>query len=130
MFELDPAFRTKFGFSKDADWNDPSVYKHPRFVTHGIALVAAFDKAIDFLGPDLEPLEMELQDLGRRHTRMSALPEYWPIVGEALFFTLEQALGEDFNEEIKKSWSVVYHFLAYHMIKGLLLELTELSQQQ
>jgi len=126
MFELDPAFRTKFGFDVNCDWNDPAVCQNPRFIMHGIALVAAFDKAVDFLGPDLEPLELEVADLGRRHVAMGALPEHFPLVGEALFYTLEQALGEEeFNDKLKKSWTKVYHFLAYHLIMGLLSELSE-----
>jgi len=125
MFELNPAFRVQFGFTEDADWNDPKVYQDKKFMMHGIALVVAVDKAVDFLGPDLEPLELELEDLGRRHIHMCAKPEYWPEVGEALFYALGLALGDDFDDKLKKAWTVVYHFLAYYMIRGLLLELSE-----
>ena len=127
MFEIEEAFRVQFGFTKEADWNDPRIYENKMFVMHGVALVIAVDKAIQFLGPDLEPLEQDLHDLGRRHIHMGAKPEYWPLVGDALFYTLEAALGEDFTPRVQESWSVVYHFLAYHMIQGLLAELSERS---
>ena len=127
MFEVEEAFRVQFGFTKDADWNDAKVYENKMFVMHGVALVIAVDKAIHFLGPDLEPLEKDLHDLGRRHIHMGAKPEYWPLVGEALFYTLEAALGDDFTLAVRDSWTLVYHFLAYHMIQGLLQELSERS---
>ena len=127
MFEIDEAFRVQFGFNKDTDANDPAIYQDKKFVMHGVALVIAVDKAIDFLGPDLEPLEMELEELGRRHIHMGAKPEYWPLVGDALFHTLGAALGEKFDSKLQKSWTVVYHFLAYYMIRGLLAELSERS---
>ena len=53
------------------------------------------------------------------------MPEHWPVVGTALFHVLEQMLGDQFTEKIKASWDVVYHFLAYNMIIGLLSELSE-----
>ena len=125
MFELDVSFRIQYGFQENADPNDPAVYQSPQFVQSGILLLAAVDKAVDFLGPDLEPLETDLRDLGRRHIHMGALPEHWPVVGTALFHVLEQMLGDQFTEKIKASWDVVYHFLAYNMIIGLLSELSE-----
>jgi len=129
MFELDPAFRVQFGFQEDSDPNDPAVYESPQFIQHGIALTAAVDKAIHFLGPDLEPLELDLRDLGRRHIFMGAFPEHWPLVGIALFHVLEQALGDQFTEKVQNSWKVVYHFLAYNMIMGLIAELSERQNQ-
>jgi len=127
MFELDPAFRTTFGFSKDADANDPVVYKNAKFLAHGQKFLSMIEKAVDCLGPDLEPLETELYDLGRRHVLMNALPEYWPTVGEALFHMLENVLGDAFTDEVRKAWTVVYHFMAYNMIQGLLNELAKRS---
>ena len=129
MFELDSAFRVHFGFPEDADPNDPVVYQNPQFRQIGFKLFAVFDKAIHFLGPDLEPLEEELRDLGRRHIHMGALPEHWPLVGQALFHTLEQMLGDQFSGKTKASWEVVYHFMAYNMVMGLVAELTERQSQ-
>ena len=124
-FELDSSFRVHFGFPEDADPNDPVVYQNPQFRQFGFKLFGVFEKAIHFLGPDLEPLEVELRDLGRRHIHMGALPEHWPLVGQALFHSLEQMLGEQFSGKTKASWEVVYHFMAYNMVMGLVAELTE-----
>ena len=128
MFELDVAFRVHFGFPEDADPNDPVVYQNPQFRQIGLKLFAVFDKAIHFLGPDLEPLEEDLRDLGRRHIHMGALPDHWPLVGQALFHALEQMLGQ-FSGKTKDSWEVVYHFMAYNMIMGLVAELTKRQNQ-
>ena len=125
MFELDATFRVQYGFGDDCDWNDQTVYQSPRFVAKGHTLVMMFDKAIHSLGPDLEPLEAELQTLGKRHVFLNALPEHWVSVGTALFHALEQLLGDDFTAADQKSWSKVYSFLAYNMIIGLIKELSE-----
>jgi len=128
MFELHKDFRLQFGFPENVDFNDPKVYKDKKFIMHGASLVVAVDKAIDYLGPDLEPLEMELEELGSRHVHMGAKPEHWPLVGDALFHVLEVGLGKEvFNDKLKKSYKVVYHFLAYYMIRGLLQELSSRS---
>lgn len=128
LFELEADFRVQFGFEKDCDWNDATVYKDPRFEAKGVSLISMLDKAIDSLGPDLEPLEVELQTLGRRHILMEALPEHWVCIGHALLHALEQSLGEDFTPSDKESWSMVYNFMAYNMIIGLVTELAERSE--
>jgi len=130
MFELDAAFRVQYGFGEDCDWNCPTVYENPRFVAHGSTLIMMIDVAVNSLGPDLEPLEDELQTLGRRHIHMNALPEHWPFVGEALVYALKQILGNDaFTTSMEKSWSKVHNFLAYNMIIGLVRELAERSKK-
>jgi hypothetical protein len=125
LFELDADFRVQYGFGIDCDWNDATVYKDPRFEAKGVSLISMLDKAIDSLGPDLEPLEVELQTLGRRHILMEALPEHWVCIGHALLHAVEQSLGEDFTPSDKESWSMVYNFMAYNMVIGLVTELAE-----
>ena len=126
MFELDPGLSKQYGFGKD--WHTPSGYMNPRFEAKAVVLIAMIDKVIVSLGPDLEPMEVELQSLGRRHVLMEAQPENWVSMGSALFHTLELALGKEFTPSDKSSWSVVYNFLAYNMIIGLVAELAERSE--
>ena len=123
LFELVPEVKTAWGFSADFDpdnLNDPG---HNRFISKGLGFMAGVDKALAFLGPDLEPLEVELVELGRVHFLfMAAQPEFWPPVGLALMHTFEKLLGDKFTEDMKEAWGILYNFMAYWMIEGLLKE--------
>jgi len=129
IFELHPPFRVQFGFQANTDPDDPVVYQDPTFVAHGMAgwrSLGQSNRPFHALGPDREPLESELNEIGRRHIHMNALPDHWPIFEEALlFYALKELLGSAFNEKVKKSWKVFYHFLVYQVIMGLLAELLE-----
>jgi hemoglobin-like flavoprotein len=120
MFELEPDCIRMFGFHQDTKYDDPTLWDNEKFVKKGIALIVAVDIALSFLGPDLEPLEAQLLELGGRHVARQCKPKHWPMVGVALFYTLEQALGEKFTVEIQNCWIVLYNFLGYHMIQGLI----------
>ncbi len=120
MFELEPDCIRMFGFPSDTKHDDPALSNDEKFIKKGIALVVAVDIALSFLGPDLEPLEDQLVDLGTRHVARQCKPKHWPMVGVALFYTLEQALGDKFTKEIQDCWVTLYNFLGYHMIRGLI----------
>jgi len=93
-------------------------------LSKGIQLMKAFDMAVGFLGPDLDPLESQLRRLGRRHAVMGTRPSHWPLMGQALFEVLEEFMGSlggpSFDEETKEAWTTVYTFWGYHMIQGVL----------
>jgi hemoglobin-like flavoprotein len=56
-----------------------------------------------------------LEQLGVRHARYGVLPEHYPLVGQALLGTLEQALGAAFTREVRDAWVTVYQALATTM---------------
>ena len=117
MFELEPDCIRMFGFPLDTKYDDPALSNDEKFVKKGIALIVAVDIALTFLGPDLED---QLVELGTRHVARQCKPKHWPMVGVALFYTLEQALGDKFTKEIQDCWVTLYNFLGYHMIRGLI----------
>lgn len=51
-----------FNFSATED-----IKANPSFHHHASTMVDMIDMAVSFLGPDLEPLEEDLQQVGRRH---------------------------------------------------------------
>jgi hemoglobin-like flavoprotein len=120
MFELEPDCIRMFSFPEDTKHDDPALSENDKFIKKGIALIAAVDVALTFLGPDLEPLEDQLVELGGRHVARQCHPRHWPMVGVALFHTLDAALAEKFTPEIQRCWIVLYNFLGYHMIQGLM----------
>lgn len=101
-----------------------------RFLTKGVVLIKAIDTAVQLLGPDLYPLEDDLFDLGKRHIHMKAQPEFWPLVGEALFLVFEECLGNKFQGPVKDARSVMYNFLGYHMIQGLVYQYNEIEKKR
>jgi len=69
--------------------------------------VASLDK-IDQILP-------AVQELGRRHGTYGVRDEHYGLVGEALLWTLERGLGNDFTPDVKDAWAVVYGTLAQTM---------------
>ena len=128
MFELDPETKTMFGFPEDTRHDDPALKNDEKFMTKGIRLIEAVDIAIGFLGPDLDPLEQTLFELGGRHVERQCRPHHWPIVGMALFYVFEQCLGDEFTFDLRESWTIMYNFLSYHMIQGLLAKCPALAE--
>ena len=128
MFELDPEIIPIFGFPEDTRFDDPELTNNEAFMTKGISFVKGVDTSIGFLGPELETLEHSLRELGARHVARKVHPHYWPVVGEALFHVFEVGLGDEFSGELREAWTIIYNFLGYHMIQGLLTECPSLAE--
>jgi class 3 adenylate cyclase/hemoglobin-like flavoprotein len=61
---------------------------------------------------DMAPV---LRDLGRRHVRYGARPEYYPMVGGVLIETMAEKLGDRFLPEMREAWQE-----AYRQITGMM----------
>jgi hypothetical protein len=120
QFELEPDCIRMYGFPSDTRYDDPALSDNAMFIQKGIALVGALDIALSYLGPDLEPLIESLEEMGGRHVARQCKPKHWPMVGVAWFNTLEHILGPKFTDEVQHCWIVLYNFLGYHMIQGLI----------
>jgi hemoglobin-like flavoprotein len=67
---------------------------------------------------DPERLIPVVQSLGERHKGYGVEDAHYDIVGEALLWTLEQGLGENFTTEVCDAWTAVYTLLASVMIEA------------
>ncbi len=56
----------------------------------------------------VESIIPAVQDLGKRHVAYGVTADQYKPVGEALIWTLEQGLGEDFTPEVKDAWVTTY----------------------
>ena len=100
VFELAPEFRPMFPA-------DMSVQKH-NFISKLAVLVGSLDQTTGLLaGADI---------LGRNHQRYGVKPEHYPIVGEALLWSLERGLGPHWNDQVEQAWRKVYGVIAQRMI--------------
>ncbi|MEC4988141.1 MAG: globin family protein, partial [Oscillatoria sp. PMC 1068.18] len=65
-----------------------------------------------------EVLESALKGLGAKHVKYGALPEHYPLVGNALLTTFEQYLGSDWTPEVKQAWVDAYGSITELMLSG------------
>mmetsp|Transcript_4767 Transcript_4767/g.12113 ORF Transcript_4767/g.12113 Transcript_4767/m.12113 type:complete len:463 (-) Transcript_4767:107-1495(-) len=128
LFRLAPPTIELFGFPSDTRFDDPSLSNNKMFIGKGSRLIKAFDQAASFLGPDLEPFEAQLYELGWRHVAMKAQPEFWPVVGEALMCTFEDCMIGGFTAQEREAWTIIYNFMGFHMIQGLTAHYEELAE--
>lgn len=99
LFELDPELKKMF----TADMTE-----------QGRKLMTMINTAVNSLG-NLATIVPAVQELGKRHADYGVKDKDYDSVGEALIWTLEQGLGEDFTEEVKSAWIETYTLLATTM---------------
>lgn len=62
-------------------------------------------------------LTTEITHLGMHHQKLGTTPHHYEVVGDALIWTLEKGLGQDWNEELKNAWISCYVELAENLQK-------------
>jgi hemoglobin-like flavoprotein len=67
---------------------------------------------------NLNQLIPAVKALGARHRGYGVTTEHYRLVGEALLWTLERGLGQDFTPEVRSAWAKVYQVLAATMQAG------------
>jgi hemoglobin-like flavoprotein len=81
-------------------------------------LMAAVKVAVDGLGC-LDEVAPFLVRLGRRHVRYGVPPGHFAVGGEALLWTLEQALAEAFTPDVRDAWVAAWNVIAGAMLAGM-----------
>lgn len=99
LFELDPSLRSMFKSD---------------MAEQGKKLMTMITVAVRSLNR-LETIVEDVRKLGVRHKDYGVKDEHYDTVGAALLWTLGQALGESFDEELKTAWTKVYTLLATAM---------------
>lgn len=67
----------------------------------------------------LDTILSEITKLAQRHAEYGVQPFHYKIVGEALLWTLEKGLEENWNEEVQESWTICYSLLSNAMINAI-----------
>ena len=102
LFELDPSLRRLFkGDMK----------------RQGGMLMTMIGSAVRGLS-DPNALIPVLIALGRRHSGYGVVDAHYTTVAEALLWTLEQGLGEDFDAQAREAWTAAYMLMASVMQQG------------
>ncbi len=96
LFELKPSFKSLFkGDMK----------------TQGIMLMKMLDYVVTGLD-EPDKIVPAIKDLGKRHVGYGVKEEYYETIGEALLWTLEKGIGEDFTQDVKEAWAEAYKLLS------------------
>jgi len=96
LFELAPELRRLFKSNMDQQ---------------GPKLIGMLALAVKELERPAELIPV-LQELGRRHVEYGVKSEHYPIVGEALLWTLENVFGTAFTQDVRQAWAATYGFLS------------------
>ena len=99
LFELNPAYRELF----------PSD-----MTEQGRKLMAMINTAVNGLN-NLEAIVPAVEEMGKRHVGYGVKDEDYDTVGEALLWTLDAGLGDDFTDDVKQAWTDTYVILATTM---------------
>lgn len=102
LFELDPNMKYLFK-------NDLKVQR------------IKFVDSINYLARRMEDLEEttnKMKKLGLKHKGYMVKEGHYPIFGDALIYSFEHHLGEEFDDKSKTAWIKLYDSVAEFMIKG------------
>ena len=99
LFALDPSLRSMFKGD---------------MVEQGRKLMAIINTAVNSLD-NLGPILGAVEDMGRRHATYGVSDAHYDTVGNALIWTLDKGLGEQFTPAVKEAWVETYTTLASAM---------------
>jgi len=83
---------------------------------------AQYQKLIDMLCAivcrldDMDALAKDIKAIAARHINYGVKPDHYRLAGNALLWTLEKGLGNDWNAKVKESWYACYEMVAAMMI--------------
>jgi hemoglobin-like flavoprotein len=83
----------------------------------GRKLMAMINTAVNALN-NLDAVVQPVKDMGARHAGYGVSEGDYDKVADALLWTLEKGLGDDFTPEVKGAWVEVYTVLADTMKAG------------
>ena len=67
---------------------------------------------------NLDSLMPMLTLLGSEYHSYGARPEYYAIFGDVLLWTIEQALGDAYTEEVNEAWATLYGIISEMMMNS------------
>jgi hypothetical protein len=119
IFEIAPAAQAMFTFGAGYEMGSDAMYASAKFRAHAHSVFGMVDAAVGLvkLG-ETSGLAEALVNLGGKHHRYGVTAAHYPIVGQALLYTLEQALQECFTTEVLSGWKQVYAVIFSGMQEG------------
>lgn len=86
----------------------------------GAKLVQVIDAAVNALSR-LDRMAPLMQVIGRRYADRGVDDYHYGMVGNALLWTLDKGLGEEFTPKVRDAWATVYRELAAAMLDAAVI---------
>jgi hemoglobin-like flavoprotein len=102
LFQQMPSLRSMF--------KGPMTLQYTKIVDTLSMIVSRLD--------NLEQVNEEIKQLAIRHIHYGVRPAHYKLVGDALIWTLQNGLGNDWDKETAEAWLVCYKILSDTMIKA------------
>lgn len=113
-----PKAKTLFGFPIDMDVESETMLHSRRFTMHAKYFVEMLDRALSLV--EAKKMDESIKQLGEMHATYGVKPEFFPVMGEALFLSLEQTLPKgDWNTELRAAWGKLFSRLSSKMINAM-----------
>jgi hemoglobin-like flavoprotein len=109
LVELDPRLSAYFRYT--------DMEKQRMVLMQTLAVVVNNIDRLDQIIPEVEAL-------GRRHAGYGVQADHYPIVGSALLWTFQHALGDAFTDETGYAWAD-----AYRRVSSAMLEAARLAER-
>jgi hemoglobin-like flavoprotein len=93
------------------------MFKRP-ILEQSRKLTTILDHVIEKLDA-LDDIVENIVKLAHRHENYGVKPEHYTLVGEALLWTLERELGDQWNDELKFAWTMCYVSISTAMLQAM-----------
>ncbi|GAB4125509.1 MAG: globin family protein [Roseiflexaceae bacterium] len=104
LFAIAPQLQPLFGY----EIGSTEMVQQGNKLMHMLTIAVANLDQIEHVLPALEAL-------ARRHVAYGVEPDHYDLVGAALLWTLEQALGDGYTAECAAAWQALYTTIATTM---------------
>ena len=65
---------------------------------------------------NFQAIKKDIQALAISHEKYGTKPEHYAMVGSALIWTLEKAIGKEWNRDLEEAWTACYSLIAKTML--------------
>jgi hemoglobin-like flavoprotein len=112
-----------FTFGAEFEMGSDAMYESAKFHAHAHSVFGMVNAAVSLVETGHTcGLAEALVNLGAKHFCYGVTAAHYPIVGEALLYTLEQALQGGFTTEVLSGWKQVYAVIFSGMQEGAFYE--------
>lgn len=117
LFQKCPETKTLFGFPLELDTDSDTILQSRRFKMHSKYFISMLDKALGMV--EAKQMEENMKSLGAMHADFGVKENYFGVMKQSLFYTLEKTLGEEWNPSLQLAWSALYERLSTQMIAAM-----------
>ena len=93
------------------------MFKRP-VLEQSTKLTTILDHVIEKLD-SLDDIVENIVKLAQRHETYGVKPGHYTLVGEALLWTLERELGDEWNDDLKFAWTMCYVTISTAMLQAM-----------